>query len=64
MRSSPLGLFRAVLGRLPSLGAVQMAAVLHVARMRGHDDVRQSQKMAGDDSRYFEAIKVLPLHLR
>jgi hypothetical protein len=58
------GPFSIVIGDLPRLRAIQIAALLHVARVRRNGDAWHSQKMAGNDSSHFEAIKVLRLHLR
>jgi hypothetical protein len=52
-----------MLERLPCFSAVQIAAVLHVARMRGHSHIGHTEEMPGNDRSHLKAIEVLPLHL-
>src|SRR6202140_2416127 len=52
-----------LLCRLPDIGAIQVAALLNVARVRRNDGIGQTQKTLCNDSGYFETIEVLPTHL-
>jgi hypothetical protein len=58
--SSP---FPVTLGRPPCLGAIQVAALLDMARVCRNDGIGHTQKTLRDDSSHLEAIKVFLPHL-
>jgi CRP/FNR family cyclic AMP-dependent transcriptional regulator len=62
-RNSTVGPFRAFLRRLACFSAVQIAAALHVARMRGHSHIGHAEEMSGNDRGNLKAIEVLRSHL-
>ena len=52
-----------LLCRLPDLGAIEVAALLNVARVCRDDGIGQTQKALRNDSGYFETIEVLRTYL-
>ncbi len=61
-RDSTSGPFRVVLGRLACFRAVQIAAVLQMARMRGHGYIGHTEEMPGDQFSHLKTVEVLKLH--
>jgi hypothetical protein len=51
-----------LLGRSPDFGAIEVAALLDMARMRRNDGIGQAQKTLGYNPGDFEAIEVLPTY--
>lgn len=57
--SSP---FRIMLERSPFLGALQVATLLQMTRMRVNGHVRYAEEMPADDRGDLKTIEVLPVH--
>jgi hypothetical protein len=49
--------------RLPYFHGVEVAALLHVPRMRANGHVGHAEEAPGNDFSYLKAIEVLFLHL-
>ena len=63
MPNSTFGPFRIILRRLARSSAVQVAASLDVAGMRGDSHVGYTEEMSGNDRGNLKAIEMLLLHL-
>lgn len=57
------GPFRVLLERLTRFSAVQIAAMLHMAGVRGHGDIRYAEEMPVNDCGYLKTVEVLLLYL-
>src|SRR5258708_28396697 len=62
--SLTLGPVRGSLNRPPFLRLIEAEPRLNMPRMCGQSEVGYAQKVPPHDSRHFQAIKVLPAHLR
>ena len=51
-----------MLERLPFLGALQVATLLQMTRMRVNGHVRYAEEMPADDRGDLKTIEVLPVH--
>ena len=51
-----------MLKRSPFLGALQVATLLQMTRMRGNGHVRYAEEMPGNDGGDLKTIEMLPVH--
>lgn len=63
MSKEASGPFRIALVRLPYFDGVEVAALLHMARVRENGHVRNAQEASGNDSSYFKPVEVLFFYL-